>query len=155
MSAVIVRKGDITNTLLSLQQAGRQRKERVLLWLAHPQCQGLVVSEVYMPQQQASRDFFRIPRTGISSLLNHLRETSLIVAAQVHAHPEAAFHSVADDTWAIVRHVGALSLVLPDFALRTSAASFRKDAAVFRLSNANIWEQVTVPRLGDCYKVVS
>jgi hypothetical protein len=155
MSAMIVREDVIKNTLFSLQQAGRKRNERVLLWLAGSGCQPLVVKEVYTPQQRASRDVFRIPRNGISSLLDHLRKNHLMVAAQVHTHPRAAFHSVADDTWAIVRHVGALSLVLPEFAMSTSVSTFRGDAMVFRLSSANAWEQVPVSRIDGWYEVVS
>jgi len=36
-----------------------------------------------------------------------------MVAAQVHSHPDEAFHSKGDDEWAIVRHEGALSIVVP------------------------------------------
>ena len=66
-----------------------------------------------------------------------------MVAAQVHTHPAQAFHSEADDQWAIVRHVGALSLVVPYFAKDTRVASFFDDVALFRLSSENAWCEVS------------
>jgi len=83
--------------------------------------------------------FFRIPRESIEELFDVLRGRELMVAAQVHTHPESAFHSAADDRWAIVRHVGALSLVLPYFAQRTTTSTFFKDTAAFALSAENRW----------------
>jgi hypothetical protein len=60
----------------------------------------------------------------------------------VHSHPAKAFHSRADDEWAIVRHEGALSLVVPDFASRTSADSFATDIAAFVLTSSNEWAEI-------------
>jgi hypothetical protein len=79
-----------------------------------------------------------------------LRDRDLMVAAQVHTHPHEAFHSAADDRWAIVRHVGALSLVLPDFAQKTSIDSFLNEAAVFRLSDRNEWNLVDGAAITCC-----
>jgi hypothetical protein len=77
-----------------------------------------------------------------------------MIAAQIHTHPKRAFHSAADDKWAIVRHTGALSLVIPHFALRTSRASFRADTAVFALSPQNKWLMASPDRLDDFYRII-
>jgi hypothetical protein len=95
-----------------------------------------------MPEQEAAHDYFRIPPKAMSALLRHLGETKTLIAAQIHSHPEEAFHSCADDTWAIVRHEGALSLVVPYFAKHTSAQNFHDEVAAFRLSASNIWEEL-------------
>jgi len=47
---------------------------------------------------------FRIPPSSMTAMMAHLRERKLGLAAQVHSHPNRAFHSRADDAWAIVRH---------------------------------------------------
>jgi hypothetical protein len=124
--------------------------ERVLLWLAERSDYGVVVREVFVPEQYAESDYFHIPRSGMEALLQNLRSRRWMVAAQVHTHPEAAFHSPADDRWAIVRHVGALSLVVPRFCQETSPATFAHDAAVFRMTAANEFIQVD-PR--DSYEI--
>jgi len=116
--------------------------ERVLLWLAERGSHGVVVREVFVPEQYAESDYFHIPRSGMEALLQHLRGRRWTVAAQVHTHPADAFHSPADDRWAIVRHVGALSLVIPRFCQGTTAATFSRDAAVFRMTFENEFVQI-------------
>ena len=143
MMPVLVPSSVIAGTLEILQEGGRLGCECVVLWLASRTARAINVVEFHKPPQHAAEDFFRIPRESIAALLEKLGERQLMVAAQVHSHPFHAFHSQADDQWAIVRHVGALSLVLPDFALRTTAATFFQHAATFALSPANLW--VAVP----------
>jgi hypothetical protein len=65
-----------------------------------------------------------------------------MVAAQVHSHPGEAFHSKADDRWAIVRHEGALSLVVPNFALDTTVSRFLDDTKIYQFSAAAQWTEV-------------
>uniref|UniRef100_A0A973WAT3 Mov34/MPN/PAD-1 family protein n=1 Tax=Bradyrhizobium septentrionale TaxID=1404411 RepID=A0A973WAT3_9BRAD len=78
----------------------------------------------------------------LDMLRKKLRADRLMVAAQVHSHPQEAFHSKADDTWAIVRHEGALSLVVPRFARDTSLANFVEQTKVFRFSDRATWDEV-------------
>lgn len=131
----------IEQTILELQQGGGRRHERVVLWLG-VSAAVIRVSEVFVPQQETASDYFHIPRQGMAELMQLLRERDLMIAAQVHSHPYEAFHSKADDEWAIVRHVGALSFVLPHFALETSLDSFTTDAVLFELNEHNQWLEV-------------
>jgi hypothetical protein len=49
--------------------------------------------------------------------LNHdCYEHDEILAGQIHAHPDQAYHSGADDVLALVRLPGAISIVVPHFA---------------------------------------
>lgn len=139
---VVVPAVVLVASLAALQEAGREGSECVVLWLGKRTADAINVVQVYKPAQVATADMFRIPRESIAALFDVLRRGGLLVAAQVHTHPEEAFHSAADDRWAIVRHVGALSLVLPYFALRTTPETFMQDAAVFALSPDNEWLQI-------------
>lgn len=126
--------------------------ERVLLWLADKSAGTVIVREVFVPEQYAEADHFQIPRSGMEELLQKLRARRWMVAAQVHTHPGEAFHSWADDRWAIVRHVGALSLVIPRFCQETTAATFVRDALVFEMTGDNEFVQ-TDP--GSAYEVIA
>jgi proteasome lid subunit RPN8/RPN11 len=108
--------------------------ERVVLWLGRRESGGVVVHEVFVPIQETEADYFRIPPHGMSALTDHLHARRLMVAAQVHTHPGDAFHSAADDRWAILRHAGALSFVIARFCQETAAATFEADAHVYRLT---------------------
>lgn len=130
----------VEETLAHLREAGRDGRECVVFWLAdRPVRPGALIREVYRPDQYAARDIFRIPPEAMTGLMAHLRARRLSLAAQVHSHPGRAFHSRADDVWAVVRHEGALSIVVPDFARRVDARTFIDMAATFRLSTDDQW----------------
>ena len=132
----------VADTLAYLREAGTRSHECVVLWLGRPSAQGIEVVSVYRPQQEAAADMFHIPPQSMAALRATLRRDRVMVAAQVHSHPQEAFHSRADDHWAIVRHVGALSLVVPEFAARTSTALFLAHTKVFRFSSSAQWCEV-------------
>ena len=143
----------VNKTLAQLQSVGRQRSEHVLLWLGKRENGNISINRLWIPEQRAGRDFFEIPSRSMQALFDELRRDRLMVAAQVHTHPREAFHSWADDTWAIVRHAGALSLVLPYFALKTTPQDFVRDAAVFVLSQENEWLEVSATDRHRFYQI--
>ncbi len=134
-------------TLKALREGGQIGVERVVFWLGHRMPAGPLTSEIYVPVQEAEEDYFRIPPQGMVDLMNHLRSRRLVLLVQVHSHPGKAFHSKADDRWAVVRHEGALSIVVPKFASTTTVTNFEKDAAVFRLAGDDRWVHVSADDL--------
>jgi len=133
----------VETTLTHLREAGKGRCECVVLWLGRRDGDLIRVESAYRPAQSASVDMFQIPAASMAALYAELRERRLMVAAQVHSHPYEAFHSRADDRWAIIRHEGALSLVVPNFASSTTAANFLEDTKIFQFSVTARWTEVT------------
>ena len=140
MSVLEISAALIAETVDHLRAA--RRSERVVLWLGRRQADVVRVCEVFVPIQIADAGYFRIPSDGMDLLFGHLRTARLMVAGQVHTHPHEAFHSPVDDEWAIVRHEGGLSLVVPQFCQTTTAATFVKDAKVFRLDANDAFVEV-------------
>lgn len=138
MSKIKVGQDIVAATIKRLQAGGRMGHERAVLWLGHGADR---IDEVYEPRQRTRADQFYFDRQSMNLLLAHLREKRLRVLAQVHSHPGRAFHSAADDEWAIVRHAGALSLVLPRFAREATVDNFLSLAATYVLSIGNDWEE--------------
>ena len=139
-------------TLRYLRRAGERRSEGVVLWLGRRVAGAISVIEAYVPDQETDFDFFRIPPHAMAALLTHIGATESFIAAQVHSHPHEAFHSEADDRWAIVRHLDAFSLVVPHFARDTTLANFVAQITAFRLSAANEWRRLDS---GDCKRLVT
>jgi hypothetical protein len=150
MRPVEISSALISETITHLQAAGRNGKECVVLWLAEPGDQTLKVKAAYRPEQFARADVFRIPPDSMRSILQMLAANDLMICAQVHSHPMEAFHSRADDAWAIVRHRGALSLVLPYFASRTTLSSFLAETKTFQLSAENLWIELSKTQVSQC-----
>lgn len=137
----------VDTTLTHLREAGARDCECVVLWLGRRRDGEIIVEQAYRPLHHAEADMFHIPREGMAALHAELRRNRRLVAAQVHSHPREAFHSAADDRWAIVRHEGALSLVVPDFAAYTSLDNFLDQTKVFRFSGAAEWLEVPRARV--------
>ncbi|MDA8120901.1 MAG: hypothetical protein M0Z85_12885 [Gammaproteobacteria bacterium] len=142
----------IAETIRLLREA--RERECVLLWLGRRKHGIQCVVGVYRPIQKAVIDYFEIPRQGMAELMSHLHTHRLYVAVQVHTHPEEAFHSLVDDEWAIVRHCGALSIVVPWFAATVTPANFTDVAAVYQLDSANAWNRVEEPSLSAILRIV-
>lgn len=140
-------------TLTHLREAGLRRCECVVLWLGHQDQNAIVIKEVYHPQQTAKEDMFRIPRSGMNALYDRLRHKRFMVAAQVHSHPFHAFHSEADNRWAIVRHEGALSLVVPNFAINTTAHNFLDLTKTYFFSAKAQWIEVPQNTVQSCLRI--
>jgi proteasome lid subunit RPN8/RPN11 len=143
MSAVTCPKSLIEQTIEQLRRAGSDGNERVVLWLAkRGEMRDSAIVEIFVPQQCTAEDYFYIPPEGMKSLMTYLRTKQLSLRSQVHSHPRAAFHSKADDKWAIVRQEGALSLVLPYFAQGVTTENFFERCVIFRLDAEDRWVPV-------------
>ncbi|MBY5667384.1 hypothetical protein HFO33_34260 [Rhizobium leguminosarum] len=132
----------IEESLETLRKGALLNEERVVLWLGRDRSKMAEVCEVYEPEQTTAIDFFHIPPESMRALMAYLRKSRKKIVAQLHTHPGRAFHSDADDKWAIIRHVGALSLVLPRFATHTTIGTFLDEVKSYELSGANEWRLI-------------
>jgi hypothetical protein len=148
MTSVICTSEVLGETIALLRRGGERGEERVVLWLARSTARDQApIAEVYEPEQIADVDYFKLPPESIRRLMVHLRTTRRKVVAQIHTHPGQAFHSEADAEWAIIRHVGALSLVLPRFAESTTLSSFLREVMTYEYSAEGEW--LHRPNRGD------
>jgi len=129
----------IDETLGHLRAGGSANCETVVLWLGIVRDGSAEVREVHRPEQRVDTDFFLIPQEGVRAMMRRLTETRFQILAQVHSHPEAAFHSSTDDACAIIRHVGAVSIVIPYFAVGTDSTTFANRAATYQLDAFDHW----------------
>lgn len=133
----------LRNTIEFLREVGREGFEGFVLWGG----------------ERTSRDRFEFRSSIIPEQCARLTEEGLLVTvegqalfevnkllhgrgeilgAQVHSHPTRAYHSSTDDQFPIVTLVGALSIVIPDFA--RNAPADVEAWACYRLSGASRWE---------------
>ncbi len=141
MSTISCTRDVLRATISILRSGGDRREERVVLWLAGAACRTPTpIIEVYEPDQIADVDYFRLPPASMRVLMNHLKATRRRIVAQIHTHPGCAFHSDVDAEWAIVRHVGALSLVLPRFAAATTPSNFLEEVMTYERDSTGDWK---------------
>jgi len=141
MKRIICSSAVISDTLEILRVGGHRREERVALWLSKAGAgTPAEVVEVYEPDQVTDIDFFKLPPESMRALMSHLVSTRRRIVAQIHTHPGQAFHSEADAAWAIVQHIGALSLVLPTFAFNTTPHNFLEQVKIYEFSPSSEWD---------------
>lgn len=140
MSAIVLTPSLLRQTIDMLRRGGPRKEERVALWLSTmAQRSPTPIVEVYEPGQITAADSFRLPPESMRALMGHLKATRRRIAAQIHTHPGHAFHSDVDAEWAIVRHVGALSLVLPRFAATTTVETFFDEVMTYAYTAEGVW----------------
>ncbi|MGE0093062.1 MAG: hypothetical protein AB7M05_13810 [Alphaproteobacteria bacterium] len=141
MKSISCTREVLRETISILRMGGQRGEERVALWLSTAAVRKpAIVTEVYEPDQIADFDYFRLPPGSMRSLMAHLGSTRRRIVAQIHTHPGRAFHSKVDDEWAIIRHVGALSLVLPRFAAKTTPENFLVKVKTYEYSPTGKWQ---------------
>lgn len=109
-----------SRTLDLLRESGEHGYEAVVLWLGtvldHSTAQ---IAVAVAPRQIAYRSAdgcaVEVPPQEIERLVSALGPGQFVLA-RVHTHPSAAYHSPVDDRNLIIGHVGAISIVVPDFA---------------------------------------
>ncbi len=132
-------------TQRSLRAAGREGNEGLALWSGIQDGTSFAVRTLTTPEQRALRS-----AEGVCVVVdgNALHEVNVAVfkrgerlLAQVHSHPGRAYHSAMDDRYAVITSPGALSLVVPDFAVRPFDVG---GCAIYRLTRSGTW--IEVPR---------
>jgi len=144
----------VSATIEALRESGACGHEGIVLWLGHRRSDRVEIVQAYVPEHSARHDMFHIPPSGMRKLQTHLRTHRWMIGAQVHSHPALAFHSRADDEWAIVRHVGALSIVAPHFARHLTPDSFLGDCATYELDARNRWRKVEIAEIAALCEIL-
>lgn len=132
---IFVTRSAIESTLKAMRHFGSHGYEVLVLWVGHiDSATGTArVAQAFVPDQKpiSGEDGvgYFVSGDTLFKLNRALSETGLRLIAQVHSHPGEAYHSEADDRYAIVTADGGLSLVVPDFghvpALLTAWAVYR------------------------------
>jgi hypothetical protein len=152
---VIVPLTIIDETLRGMQEIGAHGCELLVLWLGELDFgQGLAsVRAVFVPKQKPIMGEDGVGYFVTGETLFHLNrglaETGLRLIAQVHSHPTEAFHSPADDRYAIVTANGGLSLVVPNFG---HAARDLASWAVYRL-HGQTWQELSVSEIHSLFRL--
>ena len=153
---VRVRRSDLEQTLQTMREFGRQGCEVLVLWLGRfgANEDEAVIERAYVPPQKPIKSEegvgYFVSGETLFQLNRALSESGLRLIAQVHSHPSEAYHSDADDRYAIVTMEGGLSLVVPDFGKsQPDPAAW----AVYRLYGKN-WVEMSDKEVKNVFEVV-
>lgn len=118
----------------SLRAAGRDGCELFVLWSGRQNGERCEILDGHVPRQSSykSKDglLVRVEGAALHKLNAWLFQNRQTLIAQLHAHPDDAYHSDTDDSYPIVTQLGGLSLVAATFC---SEGLISDSTAVFRL----------------------
>jgi hypothetical protein len=143
------------STQAHLRAAGRGGNEGLVVWSGIQDGAAFFVRTVTVPAQRPIRSAAGVcvvlEGNALHELNVWLRRNGERLVAQVHSHPTNAYHSDMDDDFAIVTAVGSLSLVVPDFAVRSFSVA---DCAVYRLTRGGRWAEVPPRKAAELVSVI-
>ncbi len=153
---VTIKRATINQMLETLQKFGSHGCEGLVLWLGllEPNTGKAHVTHAFVPEQESISN-----EDGVGYFVNTetlfkfnraLSETGLRLIAQVHSHPREAYHSEADDRYAIITAEGGLSLVVPNFG---HAPAHPTAWAVYRLHGRE-WRELSARDVGSIFEVI-
>jgi hypothetical protein len=124
----------VNETEEALRSAGAEGYEAFVLWSGHQSGRLFTVRTAHVPRQDsyrlASGLCVRVDGSELHRLNVWLYEAGEVLAVQVHAHPDEAYHSETDDTYPIVATLGGLSVVAAEFC---RDGLFCPSTAIYRL----------------------
>lgn len=143
----------LADSAVTLRETGKGVKEAVILW------QGRVISEsaaeatrLIVPRQVTGPLHFNVPLQERLRILREVAPTGEFILVQLHTHPREAFHSEADDTMAITKHTGAISIVIPNYGHGWTGDL--SDTSVHRHLGAAMWQKLPGPEVRSLFEVV-
>jgi hypothetical protein len=153
---ITVKRATIDQMLKTMREFGSQGWEVLVLWVGDIELNtgNAHVVQAFVPKQKAISNEdgvgYFVNGETLFELNRDLSETGLRLIAQVHSHPRRAYHSDADDRYAIVTAEGGLSLVVPNFG---SAPAKPTSWAVYRLHGSE-WREMSTKEVGSLFEVI-
>jgi Prokaryotic homologs of the JAB domain len=153
---ITVNRATIDRMLETMREFGSNGWEVLVLWVGdiEPNTGKAHVVQAFVPKQKAISNEdgvgYFVNSETLFQLNRDLSETGLRLIAQVHSHPREAYHSKADDRYAIVTAEGGLSLVVPDFG---KAPADPTSWAVYRLHGRD-WREVSTREVATLFEII-
>lgn len=134
----------LENSYNHFRASGENGLEGFVLWIgSFTDNQVFRVSDAIIPYQISVQSEYglsvTIPSDELHRINKFLYKKSLRLVAQVHSHPEEAYHSPTDNMYPVATQEGSFSIVIPNFGKGT----FSDDKyAVYRLLQGK-WKRYT------------
>jgi len=144
----------VNEIYIELQKTGEQGLERLALLAGKKKGSEFVVTHLLFPAQKLSKSIygvsFHVSGEELERIWDWLFANNCFLIAQVHSHPQKAYHSEADDELAIITTFGGFSIVIPNFG--NSDTNF-EGSAFFRLLPESGWTELTRDQIDNIFKI--
>lgn len=151
---ITINNGILTKAFDFLNHVGEKNIEAVALFAGFEEGSTFHIKEVIIPEQSSYNLeqglMYAVEGVELHRINVWLNENQMKLIAQIHSHPNEAYHSAVDDRFPIVDTYGGVSIVVPDFA--TGIISLN-DWAIYRLSLNKTWDKLTNQEVDTLFKI--
>jgi len=144
ISKIIIPSECIKKAYELMRCAGENRVEGVALFAGYEKDSEFYISQTIIPKQTVYRLelglLYAVDADELHRINVWLYKNNLCIIAQIHSHPNEAYHSETDNAYPIVATKGGISIVVPRFAKDPIDI---KNWAVYRLSSENCWAELS------------
>lgn len=155
LSHYLVPRSVLADTRTLLEPSTAEQVEGVVVWAGKPiDDHHAVIGGAIRPRQVAYRSELglsvEVPPDALSELISILPD-GMAVLARVHTHPSDAYHSSTDDANLLIAHVGAISIVVPDFARGPIELSV---CSIHELQADGSWRELRPAEVAERFEVI-
>ncbi len=137
-----------------LYRRGLEGCEGTALWVGRSIGSEVLLTRLFVPEQICIKTAYGIGvdlREKAHYTLTDTLEPDERFYARIHSHPREAFHSKRDDANEIITHQGALSIVVPNFAVDPIDLT---QCAIYRLEHERGWLRLSIEDFAKVFEVV-
>lgn len=128
--------------------------EGTALWIGQPSDSAVALTRLFVPDQvcvqTAEGVAVYLTEKAHYTLTDNLSENERFYA-RIHSHPGKAYHSEVDDANPVLSHQGAISIVVPDFAVERLDLAL---CAVYRLDHGRGWLRLNSDDIAQTFRIV-
>lgn len=155
IATIVFPQSCVNDVYEHLRECGQQGVEGVALFAGSISGSTFIVKAAIIPQQYTSRSeeglMYMVKGEELHRINMWLYHNKMSLVAQIHSHPNEAYHSEADDAYPIITTVGGISIVVPNFGFGLIC---KDDWAVYRLSENGDWNQQSRNQVKTLIKIV-
>lgn len=127
-----------------IRETGAEGYERLALCAGKKMGKEFKINHVLYPEQYLRKTLlgvsFHVDGEELERIGDWLYENELSLIAQIHSHPDEAYHSEADNNYAIITKAGGISIVIPHFG---TSDSYFEGSAFYRLYPDTCWAKLS------------
>lgn len=138
-----------------MRYAGSKGVEGMALFAGKQNGNTFQVFETIIPKQNSYRLesglMYAVEADELHRINVWLFKNGFSIIAQIHSHPNEAYHSETDNQFPIVATIGGISIVVPRFA---SDPMDIYNWAVYRLSSQNTWKKQSINDIETIFEII-
>jgi hypothetical protein len=140
ISKIILPSSCINKAYKQMRQAAMQRLEAMALFAGIEENNNFHILETIIPRQVSlspqEGGSSVVPEEEMQRIRTWLQENECDIIAQIHSHPRQAYQASRHQDWPLIKIIGGISIVVPDFALGPTNP---ETWSVYRLASDSKW----------------